>query len=555
MGTTPTENSTTPSRGRRPVLRFVLRLIGWGAAVVAVLLLLIIVRLEVVGHRSSPVPQTLTAAQIASEDAHLTQLGLTVRDGSFFTEHPFAPPWTSHSLLIPPNQAGAGPLLKMLFGPRHVRADLLLADLDVLQPVMERAYGGWDTAAARGWDWDRWFSDWRKQLAAQGTTEISLSKAFAPMDALIAFQRDNHTQIPLIRFSTSDGAQTAILTASPVAPCTAIRAGGRLFPIAANDPAQQVRAAKFWTPGASSLTDTHYLAMPSSYGSPKAVQCGNGWIPLTPAGNRMPFLLKLLQQGRKHDPPRIERLGGGIVYARLPDFDSSNYEHVSFASLPKPEPGDRVLIVDLRNNEGGSAGFGGEMLKDWVDENAMVKFNQTGTQLNSSCLFPALKWNSANPGGDAEPLSSDYRDYLQHLLDLMAQPYPPGCPRSVTTTPAQWTYLQRHFQPRAGDLRIIALVNSMCASDCELMTALLASLPQTIVAGTNTYGVLGFIQPGYSVLPHTGLPYRIALGRSNIYGDNRSVDGYGLDVDVVIPQTDDLGPKELRELAEMIARQ
>ena len=41
------------------------------------------------------------------------------------------------------------------------------------------------------------------------------------------------------------------------------------------------------------------------------------------------------------------------------------------------------------------------------------------------------------------------------------------------------------------------------------------------------------IQPGYSVLPHTGLRYRIALGRSDPYGDSRSVDGYGLDVVVV----------------------
>jgi hypothetical protein len=539
------------------VVRFVLRLIGWGAAVVAVLLLLIIARLAVVAHRSSPVPQTLTAAQIAAEDEHLAQLGLTVRDGSFFTEHPFAPPWTSHSLLIPANPIGT-PLVKMLFGPLQVRADLLLADLDVLQPVMERAYGGWDTAAARGWDWDRWFSDWRKQLAAQGTAKVSLSKAFAPMDALIAFQRDNHTQIPLIPFSTSDGAQTAILTASPVAPCTAIRAGGRLFPIAANDPAQQVRAAKLWTSGASSLTGTHYVAMPSSYGSPEAVQCGNVWIPLTPTTtSRMPLLLRWLRGRRKADPPRIERLGGGVVYARLPEFNRSNYKNVSFASLPQPEPGDRVLIVDLRNNGGGFHDFGLEMLKGWVDESAPVKFSQIGHQLNSSCLFPALKWNypDTDPRGATGPLPIDNREDLQHLLDLMAQPYPPGCPRSVQTTPVQWTYLQRHFQPRAGDLRIIALVNSMCASDCELVTAMLASLPQTIVAGTNTYGVGGFIQPGYSVLPHTGLPYRIALGRENIYGDNRSFDGYGLDVDVVIPQTDDLGPKELRELAEVIARQ
>jgi C-terminal processing protease CtpA/Prc len=79
----------------------------------------------------------------------------------------------------------------------------------------------------------------------------------------------------------------------------------------------------------------------------------------------------------------------------------------------------------------------------------------------------------------------------------------------------------------------------------------LASLPDTIVVGTNTYGVVQFIQPGYSVLPHTGLRYRIALGRSNYYGDDRSVDGYGLDVDVILPEVDTLSSKQMRELAEL----
>ena len=55
------------------------------------------------------------------------------------------------------------------------------------------------------------------------------------------------------------------------------------------------------------------------------------------------------------------------------------------------------------------------------------------------------------------------------------------------------------------------------------------------------------IQPGYSVLPHSALHYRIALGRSDPYGDNRSVDGYGLDVDVVIPDVDRLGRESMRD--------
>lgn len=102
-------------------------------------------------------------------------------------------------------------------------------------------------------------------------------------------------------------------------------------------------------------------------------------------------------------------------------------------------------------------------------------------------------------------------------------------------------------------MRIIALVNSGCGSDCELFTAELASLPETIVVGTNTFGVGQFIQPGYSILPNSKLRYRIALGRSNFYGDDRSFDGYGLDVDVVLPDVDKLQPEQLRDLAEAVA--
>ena len=146
-----------------------------------------------------------------------------------------APIRTAVDLTLPPYPYDlVQPGIKALLGPRHVRADLLLADLDVLEPVMERAYGGWDSAAARGWNWGHWFGDWRKQLAARGAAELSYNEAFAPMDALLAFQRDNRAPIPLKR-RASDGSQTAILASARGSKGVEIRAGGRPFSIAAND--------------------------------------------------------------------------------------------------------------------------------------------------------------------------------------------------------------------------------------------------------------------------------------------------------------------------------
>jgi C-terminal processing protease CtpA/Prc len=103
-----------------------------------------------------------------------------------------------------------------------------------------------------------------------------------------------------------------------------------------------------------------------------------------------------------------------------------------------------------------------------------------------------------------------------------------------------------------GRRRILALVNNGCGSDCELMTYLLASLPETVVVGSNTYGVAQYIQPGYSVLPRTRLSFRMALGTSDLYGDQRSLDGYGLDVDVVLATEASATPEAILRLARYV---
>ena len=516
----------------------------WTAAIVlgvpALLLLAIFVSLEIAAHRPSPVRMRVTPAEIQAEDERLLRMGLAVHDGSFLKERPFEAPWTSHSLLTPSTWKSR-PIARWL-APRHVRADLLLADLDVLQPVMQRAYGGWDTAAARGWNWDGWFARWRRRLAARGTADISFDEAFSPIDALIAFQRDNHTQIPLARTSTLSPSRTSVLASAPRGACTEYRADGRAIPIDGNDAGRRVRAAKLWRTGTNGFADTAYLSTPAPVGQPEAVHCGTSWIPLRPAGEppRDGMLPALLDELFRRDRVRMERLGNGIVYARLPTFDPPYYEGVSRNGWPERRPDDRVLIVDLRNNGGGIAGYGLQTLRGWIDERQMISFDQIGKSISASCLYPPLRWNM------------ELRDDRQWWLNLMAQPYPRGCPRTVETTPPRWTYLQHRFEPKPGDLRIVVVVNSGCASDCELMTELLASLPETLIVGTNTFGMTQFIQPGPSVLPRTGLEYRIALGTSNIYGDNRSLDGYGLDVDVVLPEVDALKPEQLRELAKVV---
>jgi hypothetical protein len=51
------------------------------------------------------------------------------------------------------------------------------------------------------------------------------------------------------------------------------------------------------------------------------------------------------------------------------------------------------------------------------------------------------------------------------------------------------------------------------------------------------------------------LPFRIAMGMSDDYGDGRSFDGYGLDVDIVLDTEESQGATAILRLAQTLAAQ
>jgi len=70
-------------------------------------------------------------------------------------------------------------------------------------------------------------------LGGKGNDQISFDEAFSAVDKLLAFQRDNHTQIPLERLSPfgGHGSQTALLASGPGAACSENLKTGRTGPI------------------------------------------------------------------------------------------------------------------------------------------------------------------------------------------------------------------------------------------------------------------------------------------------------------------------------------
>jgi hypothetical protein len=158
----------------------------------------------------------------------------------------------------------------------------------------------------------------------------------------------------------------------------------------------------------------------------------------------------------------------------------------------------------------------------------------------ASCLYPALRWgySSLSSFGLAPPISQGMREGLGASLRRLFEKDDPACPARFVVERERRHYGDPRGQPRRGKPRVVVLADGGCGSDCEYMVGALARLPEAVVVGLNTYGVAEYMQPGYAVLPNTRLPFRVALGTAPVYGDGRSVDGYGLDVDVLVDGAD-----------------
>src|SRR5579864_8277022 len=125
----------------------------------------------IAGAKKSP-EITVSPAEIAAESAWLESFGVS---GPTLTEYPFAPQLTNRSFIVP--MAWLGSVHPDLV---EVNADALRRDLPVLSSIMLRAYGGWDSAEKRGWNWPRWFQNWDRLLSRHGKNPMLVQDAFAP---------------------------------------------------------------------------------------------------------------------------------------------------------------------------------------------------------------------------------------------------------------------------------------------------------------------------------------------------------------------------------------
>ncbi len=494
-------------------------------------------------------PLTLTAAdgkvtqaEQEAETAWLKSLGVTAPVQAWPLEDPFTQPFTRRSLVVP--------TAWYRNRPKTIKADLFRQDLPILHTVMQTAYGGWDAAKQRGWNWDKFFQDWDAALAARGTEELSLADAFALWRKFMEVQLDNHSG-PIVGGFRDVGhgfSWTAVMSQAPAGACTEIRnATGVVYALSQSDAAQQPKRREDRTG-----KPLAYIVAPSTKGPVVSVHCGEQWIPTEPVwmpeeeSQRAENIRGLAQTAK--DVPTFRSISPRISYIRFPSFSKPSVEltkEMEKTLQGKPSAED-LLIVDLRGNGGGDMRI--QALGKW----SRLPDPESQTRLGQSCLYPALRWGYTQISSSSlkPPVSDSMRRNLQASLNALFHDDSPGCPSRFVVKPAKWNFTDHRYpsQP-AGKTRFLVLTDNFCGSDCEGAVLTLAAVPGTVIAGVNTFGVAQFIQPGYFVLPNSRLPFRIALGTADHYGDARSFDGYGIDVDIVLASKEDQSPESILQLA------
>lgn len=495
----------------------------------------------------TPARVRVPEGEIAAENARWEAFGVTIPKGGIVLPAPYDPPYSNRSFIVPYSWFDRFRKSVRASHDMPVNASSLRADLPALRLLMQKTYAGYSRAVDRGWKWDAWFKSWDAQLASEGNAPEPLSKAFAPWVALQHMQYDAHSGVmdtPLF----AAGSASAMLAARPTVACSALRmSDGRLRVISAKDAGEQPHAVQAWNGNA--FSSAWYVSYPRLGEVARSIRCGSREIALT----------AIPQTSGISNTPSYEALGNGIAYLRIPSFSDSADDALRKALANASGLGkEQVVVMDLRGNTGGIAPL--DLLNTWFSGGAVEEAAAPPTRIGTrSCFNTGLQFNSNSLALATvrQPVTPDVKQRIQNVLDTIAMTPPDACTVRPDVVPSQSDVSTHAFSvTRTGtdQPRVIALVDDKCSNDCEAVARLLSRLPDTVLAGESTFGALGFAEPGYVVLPHSGVAFQIASSRIDPYGDQRSLEGYGFSVDVVLPTAASQQRDSLVALARALSR-
>lgn len=468
---------------------------------------------------------------------------------------------------------------------QYVAPKQLALDLYILELAFQKAYGGFDLAAKKGLDWNKFFGDWRTWLESLPEDQaISVSDAFAPYFKLKSIQVDNHSFPALAELLSKKieyGSVGTIIRSTSIENCTRVESsGGEYFPLSASDKSQAFKRRQLFGYASEDKIQTgHYLSHPRAWGSITSASCDEHQVDAedipSPAYNtdgfaaRQANILNLMHgsnSGRDLSETRYpiyRTISETVSSIRIPSLTLSKMQQIeSFElSLPRTAGSEKVLVIDLRQNGGGfdtpAADRFYASLKAWPELNAVLTDSSNALDnmtIKNPCIADALKWGDSQTSlVGLTTLDRDSIAVYQQQINKILSSDSASCPVTMEEHPGKWNLSMHKFNPEAGKTIFLVLVDNNCGSDCEWMTEMLAKSRQTLIAGSNTFGVLQFVQPGMMILSNTKIPFTVARGFSDLYGDNRSIDGYGIDVDVVFTDEDSHSEQGVVWLAKQLA--
>jgi hypothetical protein len=144
---------------------------------------------------------------------------------------------------------------------------------------------------------------------------------------------------------------------------------------------------------------------------------------------------------------------------------------------------------------------------------------------------------------------------LQQALDEVLAWPSERCQQADEVLTSTWSMASRDpSRFSTASRRVLFVTDERCGSDCELAITYVSSKLPTLIVGANTFGMAEFTVPAGFLLPFSGARVSLATGHSDIYGDSRSFDGYGLDVDVLLADEPSHTAASLEALIASLAR-